>query len=289
MKMVKLVLFFLLPLIFIISLFLFLSCSWMSSTNDRDDIERAIDGQYREYFYPIAEIDDGGAKGELGVFGDQAFLRPWGRKIDRPVNRTINIDFQGNTACVTVICDITGLFYVDTTDDNVYNPGSKPLHDTLTKYAVFEKQSTGNWVLKKISPGEYKLYDQNKQTVHIKSVHVYDSDGDVNMTITDPSTLYDIDTEVPRFEKDEIVHVDVEAENTTNENWEPKSFVYLHWPWNRDLFTDQGDDIYYTGNWAPHNDGVHHAAVDILNSGCLQNETNDDYNTTAWAMPYIVE
>jgi len=289
MEKFNLVLFFLLPIIFITSSFIFLSCSWMESSKDKDDIERAVDGQYRAYFYPIAEIEDNDAKGEFGLFSEQAFLHPWGRKIDRPVDRTIEIDFQGNTAYITVTCDITGQFLVDTTDDNIYNPGSKPLHDTLTKYAVFEKDDNGVWVLKKISPGEFKLYDQSKQTVHLKSVHIYDNDGDVNMTITDPKMLYDVETEVPRFDKDEIVYVDVEAENTTNEDWSPKSFVYLHWPWNRDLFTDLGDDIHYKGNWSPHEDGVHHAAVDILNSGCIQNETNNDYNANAWGMPYIVE
>ncbi|MGQ9706629.1 MAG: hypothetical protein ACUVWP_06455 [bacterium] len=288
MKIVKFLL-ILLKQSILMALLLFISCSWMETDKDRDDLEKAIDGKYRAYFYPIAEVDDGETKGEFGLFSDQAFLHPWGRKIDRPVDRTILIDFQGNLAYVTVTCDIKGQFFVDTSDDNILNPKSKPLHDILTKYAVFEKADSGEWILRKVSPGEFKLYDEGKQTVHLKSVHIYDNDGEVDITITEPKTLYDVETEIPRFEVDEIVYVEVSAENTTDEDWTPKSFVYLHWPYSRDLFTDLGDDVHYKGNWSPHNDGVHHSAVDILNSGCIQNETNDDYNATAWAMPYIVE
>ena len=31
----------------------------------------------------------------------------------------------------------------------------------------------------------------------------------------------------------------------------------------------------------------HHIAVDVLDSRCLQNETDDDYNSTTWAVPYV--
>ena len=281
-------------LVFIVSIlflcFFLLSCSWMNESSDREDIEGLINDEYKAYFFPIDEIDDGGITGEhgQGLLGEKAYLHPWGRKIKRPFDKTIEIEINGNTANVTVICDIEGEFLVDTSDDDIENPGSKPLSDKLIKYAVFEKSDDGRWILTKISPAEIKLADEEKQTVKIISVHIYDTDGDVDMTITDPSTLYDVETEVPHFEKDELVYVEVIAENTTTENYEPRSFVYLHWPYHRDLFYDQGDDTHYFGNWAPHNDGVHHAAVDILNSGCIQNETEDDYNATAWAMPYVV-
>jgi hypothetical protein len=41
-----------------------------------------------------------------------------------------------------------------------------------------------------------------------------------------------------------------------------------------------------TATWTFRNQGRNHIAVDVLNSRCLQNETDDDYNSTTWGIPF---
>jgi hypothetical protein len=43
----------------------------------------------------------------------------------------------------------------------------------------------------------------------------------------------------------------------------------------------------FTATWTVRDRGRHHIAVDVLNSRCLQNETDDDYNSTTWGIPFV--
>lgn len=263
------------------------SCSLMQTSNE-DSIRGLINGKYSDYF--SSSMDDGGeiGGGDEGLTLGTAYLHPWGRKLGDIPSRQITITIEGETAQVYVWTELEGELLVDTTQDGQKNPGSKPIHDVREKYAEFVK-GDGEWKMVKISPAEFHLYAEEKQTVFITSVHVYDTNGDVDLTITDPTELLDVETEIPVFEAGELVYVDVTVENSSGYDWVPPHFVYLHYPGGRDLFYNTGDDIHFQGSWVPYNPGVHHAAVDILNSNCLQNETEDDYDSGAWALPYRVE
>lgn len=266
---------------------LFTTCSQFNDNNE-ENIRGLITGTYGDYFSVFGVFNDGGAVDDGMVISETAYLPHWGRKIDGINTRSITINIEGNTAEVYVWTDWMGEFLVDTTQNGIPDPGSKPLHDVGERYAEFEKNQDGNWELTRISPAEIHLYDSDEQTVSISSIHVWDTDEDVDLTITDPTELMNIE-DVPVFEAGELVYVETAVENTSSYDWEPPHFVYLHFPGGRDLFYNTGDDIHFQGSWVPYNPGVHHAAIDIINSNCLQNETEDDYDSGAWALPYIVE
>jgi len=277
-------------LIFLMGVLLMIVSCALNEQSDDDSLRGLINGKYRDYFSDYESMDDGGeiGGGGEGVLGT-AYLYPWGRKLGSIPSREISISIQGDTAQVYIWSELVGEFLVDTTMDGQINPGSKPIHDVHEKYAEFVRVGEREWKLTRISCGEFHLYDSTKQTVFITSVHVYDTDGDVDLMITDPTTLLDVETEIPVFEAGELVYVEVTVENNSSYDWVPPHFVYLHFPGGRDLFYNTGDDVHFQGSWVPYNPGVHHAGVDIINSNCLQNETEDDYDSGAWGLPYIVQ
>jgi len=277
---------------------MFLSCAQQS---DRDSVNDLINGNAGAFFNPFAEMSEsGGNYGMLSApFGGDAHIYTWWREFKLPPDdRLITIQVAGDTANVTVSDDITGHFYVDTTDDGILNPGEKDMHHSGLIYAEFlydpnhqSPYSNGQgWYLSQISAYEFRMYEQPKQTVEIESIRVHTADESFDYTYTDPAQLYDVETEVPYFQVGDVVYVDVTCSNSSTEGWDPPTFVYLHYNLDsRDLFTDTGDHQHFTGSWVPQSPGVHHACVDVIDSACIQNETEDDYNATAWAMPYIVE
>ena len=60
------------------------------------------------------------------------------------------------------------------------------------------------------------------------------------------------------------------------------------------MFDDgtHGDEVAgdgkYTNTWTIGSNAriYRHAAVDVLDAGCMQNEDEDDYNSVAWRIPY---
>jgi hypothetical protein len=97
----------------------------------------------------------------------------------------------------------------------------------------------------------------------------------------------------------------VEAKVTnTDTGFDPPTFVFLHVPTSDALcpgprerrrlrMFDNGmngdavaGDGTFTAIWNVRDVGLHYAAVDVINARTLQNETEDDYNSTTWGIPY---
>jgi hypothetical protein len=222
---------------------------------------------------------------------------------------------DSNHALVKVNVKYDGWFLVDLTDDGIRNPGKKPLRDQKTRYALFKKvwfhgdsasdDSTFGWRLVAVSPIEFTMIDPARQTVTIHSATL--TGEHTHVTITDPATLLSLGATaglLPIFREGETVKVEAAVTNTDH-GYAPPTFVYLHAPisdhqlsgpheWIRIFMYDDGThgdvtagDGTYTAEWTVRNNGPHHIAVDVLNSRCLQNETNDDYNSTTWAVPFV--
>ncbi len=224
----------------------------------------------------------------------------WGRRRLGVTEKDIDIHIEGNTAYVTITKRVEGTLYVDRTDDHIRNPGSKPIDDRVTKKAYFEKVF-GHWQLLELSCVDIELTEQSKQTVSITSVEAIgtNSQGAVTYTITSPSELMNISTELPTFLKGTEVKVIATVENS-NQEWTPPVFVFLHYgkPFQNhkreQMFDDgtHGDEVAgdgkYTNTWTIGSNAsiYRHAAVDVLDAGCLQNEDEDDYNSVAWRIPY---
>jgi hypothetical protein len=245
----------------------------------------------------------------------------WGRRRippDHPPTRTVEFltPPDSGRALVKVTVTFDGWFYVDRTDDGLRNPGKKPLRDQVTRYALFRKiwfhpdttstDSVFGWRLLAVSPSQFTMTDPSRQTVNITSVTL--TGGSRSITITDPTALLrlrrDVDPALPLFRNGTQVKVEAHVTNT-DAGYRPSEFVYLHVPTDDHAFPgpfdrvrirmwdngQNGDavagDGTYTVLWTVQDLGVHHAAVDVINARTLQNETDDDYNSTAWGVPYI--
>ena len=243
----------------------------------------------------------------------------WGRwRIPPHHPPTVSVDFleppDSTHALVKVNVKFDGFFFVDLTDDGVRNPGKKPLKDQKTRYALFKKiwfhpdstsdDSLFGWRLVAVSPAEFSMIDPARQTVAIHSVTF--TGASTHITITDPAQLLSLGRTpalLPLFQQGETIKVEAAVTNTDH-GYAPPTFVYLHAPvaehsmplardWQRIFMYDDGThgdvtagDGVYSTDWTVRGFRRHHIAVDVLNSRCLQNETNDDYNSTTWAIPY---
>lgn len=243
----------------------------------------------------------------------------WGRwrvPPNHPPVRTITFltPPDGDRALVKVNVKYDGWFFVDLTDDGMRNPGKKPLRDQRTRYALFKKiwfhadststDSVFGWRLVAVSPAEFIMIDPARQTVNIHSVTL--TGERTHVTITDPATLLSLGHStglLPIFRAGENVKVEASITNA-DQGFVPATFVYLHAPisdrafpgpldWSRVLMHDDGThgdatpgDGTFTATWTVRNLGRSHIAVDVLNSRCLQNETDDDYNSTTWGVPF---
>lgn len=261
------------------------------------------------------------ASGSQSAQTDSMAVLPvhWGRwrvPPNHPPARTITFLTPpgSDSALVKINVKYDGLLFVDLTDDGIRNPGKKPLQDQKTRYALFKKiwfhpdsastDSIFGWRLAALSPSEFTMIDPARQSVQIHSVEL--TGEHTHLTITDPSALLSLGRTpnlLPLFRARETVTVEASVTNTDH-GYQPPTFVYLHVPisdhafpgprdWERILMFDDGThgdaaagDGVYTAMWTVRDVGRHHIGIDVLNSRCLQNETENDYNSTTWGVPY---
>lgn len=272
-----------------------LSCGENQVPSDEENIGSLINGKYAAYFNDGQTMGGGNPGGRIlagpGGFGDGAATLPvwWWRTITYGKRSlTISLEAPFTKADVTVRDEIRGTMYVDRTNDNILNPGSKPFAVLRTRYATFERADADSpWELTAISIAEYRLQEDEKRTVTIDEVRVVGENG-FDKTYRDPTELHPL-SELPTFEIGEKVTVTAKAHNTSTEGWEPVSFGFMHHDWTRDNMSDLGNETYKREYTVGTKVGVHHGGVDILDAGTLQNENEDDYNGHAWGLPYHVQ
>lgn len=257
------------------------------------------------------------APADTGVSADAPIH--WGRRRipnDRPPERVVEFVLPPDSgrALVRVSVRFEGWLFVDRTDDGLRNPGKKPVRDEASRVALFRKiwfhpdtsaaDSVFGWRLVAVSPVRFTMTDPARQTVAIRSVTITTERGAT--TITDPSDLLALhggNPSVPIVRSGENVKVEAVVTNR-DRSFKPSEFVYLHVPINaraipgpfdrtRIAMRDDGaegdraaGDGIYTAQWAVRDIGRHHVAVDVLNARTLQTEEGDDYNSTAWGLPY---
>lgn len=217
------------------------------------------------------------------------------------VSRSLEYGRSGDTSCctVTVNRNITGMLWVDTTRDGVKNPGSKPLADTISHQWYFEKSPGRRWHVVKMSPREVKLTDASKQKVYIDKIEMkMEKSGQIVFSVTPPIQMI-AKADLPGFNRGDIVKVMATVRNISPV-YNPSCLVFLH-HFNAygktdriKLFDDgtNGDacanDNIFTNTFYIRGPLVQHAVIDVLDSKCLQNQTEDDYNSNALGLPYKV-
>jgi len=214
----------------------------------------------------------------------------------RPVYHR-DVTIQGDTARVEHDVTFQGLFLVDTTADNLFNPTAKPLADRMTQRAVLVRDPSRRrgWRAVQLSPQNWTVVDASRQTVVVTDVKIYRNDT-LLIEVTDPSALFDVDTRIPRFHVDDTVKVVAAVTNTTGSGFTPASFVFLHvrhadrlaTTWRRVPMTDNGDGT-YERSWIARRTGVDRFIVDALDSATLLLGTADNYRTNEVGIPYRIE
>lgn len=221
----------------------------------------------------------------------------WGRGGIELKNRNIEISITGPVASVTVTHNISGILFVDTTDNGTKDPWTKPLEDTLTRRAEFLKEPAG-WRLSKISPVDVSLTDPEQQTVRIERVQA-SVHGEIVWEADSSSQLFGVPEGLPTFSPGTEVLVEAQVSNTKNTGCDTDSFVFLHHPGpmgrERDPMFDDGthgdqivgDGIYSRTYTISPAFGRHFAAVDAISAETFA-DPDAPYNSTGWGMPYLV-
>ncbi|MFH1287470.1 MAG: choice-of-anchor X domain-containing protein [bacterium] len=215
------------------------------------------------------------------------------------INKSFEFGRNGDTNYrnVSITRNITGLLLVDTSRDAIKNPGNKSFTDTISHKWYFEKFPGRKWHVVKMSPREIKLADASKQKVYIDKIEVQKS-GQIVFSVTSPDQMF-IKADLPRFNRGDRVKVMATVRNISP-NYNPDCLVFLHHfnVWGKiarvRLFDDgtHGDlyanDNVFTNTFYIHGPLIQHVVIDVLDSKCLQNQTEDDYNSNAWGLPYRV-
>ncbi|KPK02364.1 MAG: hypothetical protein AMS20_12165 [Gemmatimonas sp. SG8_28] len=284
-----------------------------ASDEDREEILQLL--QESGFFaddFGVAGVAEGAspaaALAAAGAVAEEiAPPRAWGRRHGPPVQRliTIDVDSEAGTALVTKELVFEGEFLLDITQDDQFNPTSKPLNQTLVQHAQFRRndaataEETGRrWRLVAVSPAEVVLTDPLKQTVDIARLEVW-VDGELYLEVEDPSQLFEVDGRVPRLHPEQEVTVKVWVDNSSTAAFTPPTFVYLHLfhaslemrMWVRlpmeQVVTDT--DVHWTRSWVVRHAGRERIAVDAIDAGTFATQDGDDYNANIWGVPYVIE
>lgn len=208
-----------------------------------------------------------------------------------------DVTIQGDTARVEHDITFNGIFLVDTSADGVFNPTSKPLADRMTQHAVLARDASRphRWRVVELSPQDWTVVDQSRQTVAVTDVKVYRNDT-LLVEVTDPGALFDVTSRIPRFHVGDTVKVAAAVTNTTGSGFTPASFVFLHvrhadrlsTSWRRVPMLDNGDGTYQR-TWIARRTGIDRFVVDALDSATLLLGTADNYRTNEVGIPYRID
>lgn len=227
--------------------------------------------------------------------------RFWGRlrvvpQGPRPVfTRTIIV--QGDSAWVMRSVDFQGIFLVDTSADNTFNPTSKPLADGVRQRAAFVRDGSAphGWRLVALTPLNWQNTAVDRRTVQITSVAVF-KNGSLLLQVENPDSLIEADTRVPRFQEGDSIRVVARVENTTGGSFSPATFVFLHVRhadparvvWRRVPMVDNGNGEYEI-SWVVRYAGRDRFVIDALDAATLQLGTADNYRSNEWGIPFRIE
>jgi hypothetical protein len=174
----------------------------IESDNETDDqfIERVVTNGYSGentddddlMFSEVNDLDDGGAVGNSGGDTPIDSLMKWGRRITG-VTKTVNIVNEGDSIKnVTITTNITGVFIIVGTVNNVVDTISKPYTEEFKRLAIFKRVDRSprprhNWRLYKVSmlDGESKTPQVGSAYVQMNQVQVY-KNGTLLYTFTGP-------------------------------------------------------------------------------------------------------
>ncbi len=229
----------------------------------------------------------------------------WGRRRGRPVNREffrIEMDSANGLVTLTKEIEFDGEFLVrDNTTDQVV---SKELKEIRSQTATFRRldraradEESGEmhrWNLVAISPAEYAATEPANQLVSIDSIMAL-VNGQVVMTVTDPSALIRIEDRIARLSRDAAVEIRAFVSNGTVDQFDAEAtFVYLHLRkahtdrlrWLRVPMDYVAEVEAYVANWTVRHRGRARIVVDALDAETVSTAADAPYYSNIWGIPY---
>lgn len=239
-----------------------------------------------------SQSSNNASQGSSLSFETDSALPRWYRKIT-DVYREVDIHIEDGLAHVEVNTDLAGILRLDINGDGIF--GEKEIQSTAHRLATFEKVRPRHWRLIELSPLEFSLKDPAQQTIQIEEVAA-SVNGEVRWSVNDPNTLFEFPSGLPTFAPGEEVVVTARIKNQNSDGTERASVAYLHHDGRREPMFDDGthgdtavgDGIFTKTKTVGPSHGFHHAAIDALDAEVFSDETTQNYNAAAWAMPYIV-
>ena len=258
-----------------------------------------IDGAADNASFAVSGFNLGLTASAAGAMDTVPLTQRWGRRFLAPTERNREVNVSGDTATVTwSVRFADGQFLLDRTRDEQVNPTTKPMDVTSTTTATLvrraEQDSAGRrWALIALSPARLVNTATDRRTVAITQV-VVRVNGEVVKTINDVNRREDLAGLVDLSIGDEV-SVTASVTNTTANGNTPETFVFLHLyhaslsarGWARIPMEDNGDGT-WTRSWIARHDGHQRQMVDAIDSQTFSTDTDDDYRSEVWGVPYQI-
>ena len=295
-----------------------------SQGSDDAGLESSMDSNYGDFFDVHYESMEGAVYAGDERDGDvDAAFEPedgnatlpvaWGRQPTGPLRRLVETFYPDpRHAETTIRRTMGGRLYIDRSDDGIRNPGVKGFVDNWKRSSRFARIEDDEWRLTALTPATIRLANIEDQTVYIESVDIW-VDGEQMLSIDDPSIFLAFPADLPFAEPGQVLRVEAAVGNT-DQTWTPAQWVYLHTQgrrvrdWGSDGFNDDrpigrrfrmadngergdripGDGIYTIELELGGDRPLARVVVDVMASSTLMTEFGDDYNSTAWAIPFLV-
>jgi hypothetical protein len=262
-----------------------------TSISDEDNLRAFVEDNPDLFFYDYQDGSQGVENGgeDLALLKDIDPVAFWREITYREKDLDIHVvhDSLLTYAEVTITTYLQGLFHTVTMDSDY----TKEIDDTAVRYAYLEKNDSGQadgngrrhggWELKKISGWEIT---SDPCTKVIYSVQITSSSGLVDTTITDVSSLWDVE-DLFVFDPGDSITLTVDTGN-------PDDLVFLHGPhFFLRPFQHIGGGI-FQGTWMTNGNPMfsrrpRHATIDVIDRGTVFDDQMP-YDSKAWGMVYCV-
>lgn len=238
---------------------------------------------------------------------------PPGRDVDIPecwwreltgagqVTLTWENDPASGICTVTVQRPLLAVLNIDVVHDGELVTGTKTIEAMRTRRVVVEhvgdsSQPYDGWVVTAVTPAEFSLDSGLEQEVFVQSMTLYVEDS-LAWQCDTPYGFFDVTEGLPGIPMGSMVRLEATVLHS-NPQLVPPQFVYAHGPlpdWSRHLMYDDGtmgdevagDGVFSYEWYAEDTIDPRVLAVDVIDADTMADQTEEDYDSGAWSIPFV--
>lgn len=247
---------------------------------------------------------DGSLSGQGGSGQDDVGLpEAWWRELTGAGQPTLLFenDPAAGVCTLTVRRPLIAELNIDVVWDGQLAPGTKDIDVMRTRRVVVVRTGDtsdpyGGWVVGAVTPAVFTLASGLEQEVFVQSMALYTEDS-LAWECDSPDEFYPVPDGLPGVELGGLCRLEVTVLHS-NPVETPPFFVYAHGPlptWQRHLMYDDGTmgdlaagDGIYTYEWyAEDTIDPRVIAADVIDADTFADQTEQDYDSGAWSIPYV--